>query len=491
MKKTLLLVFSLLILACSKDSDLFIPNTVNPDPNAGVHVQDFMWKAMNYWYFWQADIPDLADDRFANTAEGSAEYTEFLDSEEDPGAFFDNKLLFNEDRFSIHREDYKTLTQAQSGISKSNGLEFGLVRIQDSDELVGYVWYVIPNSDASTKDIGRGDLFTGVNGQTLTIDNYVDLLFGDSDTYTLNMADIANNVVTPNDRDVTLTKFNGLVENPIFLSKIFELGGEKIGYLVYNQFTTEFDEELNDVFSDFKANGVSNLVLDLRYNPGGFVSSTQELSSMIYGTNTDELFLKQRWNEKQQARLTDSEITKYFVDKTDEGTPINTLNLNKVYILATRSSASASELLMNGLAPYIEIVHIGRTTRGKNEFSLVMVDDRENSYLYNASRENNINPDNLWAIRPLVGRNENADGFSDYTSGLVPTIDLEEDLSNMGVLGDQNEPLLARAIQEITGITGKRGFEVQMPAEAMTNSKMFSILKDDLILDKPIPFHME
>jgi len=73
----------------------------------------------------------------------------------------------------------------------------------------------------------------------------------------------------------------------------------------------------------------------------------------------------------------------------------------------------------------------------------------------------------------------------------VPTIDLEEDLSNMGVLGDQNEPLLARAIQEITGITGKRSFEVQMPAEAMTNSKMFSILKDDLILDKPIPFHME
>jgi len=93
---------------------------------------------------------------------------------------------------------------------------------------------------------------------------------------------------------------------------------------------------------------------------------------MIYGTNTDEMFLKQRWNAKQQARLSETELTKYFVDKTDEGTPINTLNLNKVYILATRSSASASELLMNGLAPYIEVVHIGRTTRGKNEFSFVL-----------------------------------------------------------------------------------------------------------------------
>lgn len=491
MRKNIILILGLLVLSCSKDADLSIPNTVNPDPDAGVHVQDFMWKAMNYWYFWQADVADLADDKFPNTSEGSADYTVFLDSETDPSAFFDNKLLFSEDRFSISREDYKVLTQAQSGISRSNGLEFGLVRFEDSDELLGYVWYVIPNSDAATKDIGRGDLFVGVNGQTLTIDNYVDLLFGDSDTYTLNMADIANNVVTPNDEEVTLTKFEGLVENPIFLSKTFELGGEMIGYLVYNQFTTEFDEELNNVFNDFKSVGITNLVLDLRYNPGGFVSSTQELSSMIYGINTDEIFLKQRWNAKQQARLTESELTRYFVDKTDEGTPINTLNLSKVYILATRSSASASELLMNGLAPYVEVIHIGRTTRGKNEFSLVMVDDRENSYLYNASRENNINPDNKWAIRPLVGRNENADGFSDYTSGLVPNIDLAEDLSNMGVLGDQNEPMLARAIQDITGNTGKQGFEVQMPAEPMTNSKMFSVLKDDLILDTAIPSLME
>ncbi|MEO9893439.1 S41 family peptidase [Aurantibacter sp.] len=477
---TLLCLIGLVVIGCKNDDDLLVnPNIPVPDGEANVSVQDFMYRAMNTWYFWKADVPDLADDRFTS----SEEYTSFLESEENPSDFFD-ELLFSEDRFSRSSDDYKTWTNALSGISKSNGLEFGLVRLNQSDTIFGIVRYIIPNSDASTKAISRGDIFMGVNGTTLNDDNYVDLLFGDADSYTLNMATIENNELMANDIEINLTKNDGLVEDPIFLDKIFEINGKKIGYLVYNSFTDEYDEDLNEVFGRFVAGQVEELVLDLRYNSGGDVNTSRLLSSMIHGLHTDKVFLTQRWNAQWQAFFGE-DLVDYFADKTRAGTQLNTLNLSKVYVLATYGSASASELLINCLTPHMEVIHIGDETRGKNEFSLTFVDDLESPtypYLFLRSREDKINPSNSWALQPLCGRNENADGFSDYTSGLVPDIELQEDLSNYGVLGDQNEPLLARAIQEITSATGKRSFEVQMPTNLISDSKMFSPLGDRMFI---------
>ncbi|WP_289644700.1 S41 family peptidase [Maribacter aestuarii] len=482
MRKILVFLLIATAFSCSKDDDINVPNTVDPNSSADVEVQDFMWKAMNLWYFWQGNVPDLADDRFANTPEGSEAYTEFLLSGDDPGDFFDSKLLYIEDRFSFYNSDYRVLTNSLAGISRSNGLEFGLIRKQDSEEIFGYVRYIIPNSDAATKPINRGDLFTGVDGQTLTLDNYIGLLFGENNTYTLNMADFSNGEVMPNDNEIELTKQEALAENPVYISKSFEINGESIGYIMYNQFTNEYDDDLYDAIIALKSAGITSLVLDLRYNPGGSVNTTRLLASMIYGTNTSDLFLRKRYNEKIQDQLSQSQLEVYFADKVGSRS-IDALGLSKLYVLTTNGSASASELLINSLEPYIDVVQIGDVTRGKNEFSTTLVDDRDNSYLYTPSRVNMINPDVQWAIQPLLGRNENAEGFSDYTDGLVPDIQQKEDLGNLGILGDANEPLLARAIQEITGATGKSDFTVNSPVETMTSSKMFTLLKDRMIDD--------
>lgn len=489
MKKyiSLFMGLSILMAGCSNDDNGNVPDPdgPNPDPSADVDVQDFMWKAMNLWYFWQGDVADLADDRFAN----DTEYTEFLESEANPEDFFFDKLLFTDDRFSFLSDDYVELTQNLSGISRSNGLEFGLFLFSDSDDIFGYVRYIVPNSDASIKNIARGELFTGVDGQTLNITNYTDLLFGDNATYVLNMADVSGGTITPNGKAVSLTKEENLVENPVFIAKSFEVNGQTIGYLMYNAFTNEFDSELNNAFGQLKSENVTDLVLDLRYNSGGSVNSSRLLSSMIYGPNTDELYIRQRWNDKIQAAFDDSDLEDYFADKLDNGTTLNTLNLDKVYILTTGSTASASELVINGLDPYLEVVTIGTATTGKNEFSLTMVDDPDRSgapFIYTPSRVNQINPDNSWAIQPLVGRNENAAGFSNYTNGLPADIELDEDLENLGVLGDINEPLLARAIQEITGVSAKMDFSVQMPVNLFSSSKMFQPIRDNMILDKPL-----
>lgn len=482
MKKLGFIFLFTLILSCSKEDDLSIPGTVNPDPEAGVDVQDFMWKAMNFWYFWQQDVPDLADERFENNSQGVADYTAFLASEENPGAFFDNKLLFSDDRFSFFNEDYTVLTQSLAGISRSNGLEFGLVRFVDSQNIFGYVRYIVPGSNAEGADIERGDFFVGVDGQSLTLDNYIGLLFGENNTYTLNMAEFVEDELAANGVEVTLTKAENLSENPVFISKSFEINGETIGYLMYNQFTNEYDDDLYNAMEALKSAGITNLVVDLRYNPGGSVNTTRLLASMIYGTNTEDLFLRKRYNDKLQPEFSKDRLEVYFADKVGSRT-INSLNLSRVYVITSASSASASELLINSLEPYMDVVQIGDVTRGKNEFSTTLVDDRDNSYLYTPSRVNQINPDVQWAIQPLLGRNENAEGFSDFTGGLVPDVQLKEDLQNLGTLGDQNEALLARAIQEITNSTGKRDFTVKRPAEIISSSKLFGPLSDRMIDD--------
>jgi len=129
---------------------------------ANLDIQDFIWKGLNLYYLWQADVPNLSDDRFANQQELNA----FLAGYPVPENLFDalrvDKTI---DRFSWMVSDYLELEGALQGTSKNNGVEFGLsYKSPGSTEIIGWVRYIIPNSDASTKDIHRGEVFYAVNG---------------------------------------------------------------------------------------------------------------------------------------------------------------------------------------------------------------------------------------------------------------------------------------------------------------------------------------
>ncbi len=491
MKKYVALFSGLLLLfaSCNNDDD-GIENGETPNPTSeDVVVQNFMWQAMNLWYFWQAEVPDLADDRFAN----DEEYTQFLASESDPETFI-RSLLFEEDRFTFFNEDFEVLLNSLSGISQNNGLQFFIVDLtaDDTDNLFGFVRNVIPGSDAADKGMQRGDVFYAVDGQTLTSENFGDLLFGENSTYTLSMGelDVENRLVNTTTEEITLTKIENFQEAPIRLATTLDVNGQKIGYLMYRQFNSNFNTELNDVFGQFVADGVTDLVLDMRYNGGGSVNTSRLLASMIYGTNTNELYIRQRWNDKIQEQFFDSQLNDFFEDEVDGGA-LNSLNLDRVFVLGTGRTASASELVMNGLDPYIEVIHIGTTTTGKNEFSISLVDNPDNSYVYSSSTEANINPDNSWIVQPLVGRNENAVGFFDYTAGFAPDIELVEDVFNLGTFGDPDEPMLARAIEEITGVSSKQApGSLRFNKPGAVDYKEFETPRRDLmILDKPLKFN--
>jgi len=407
-----------------------------------LEINDFIWKGLNLYYLWQADVPNLADNRFAN----QSELNNFLAQYTKPEDLFDALRVDKSiDRFSWIVSDYNELEGMLQGTTKNDGMDFGLYyKSSGSNDIFGFVRYIIPNSDASTKNIKRGDIFYAVNGTQLTASNYQTLLLN-AETYTLNLADYNNGQITPNGKSVTLTKTE-LSENPIFLNKVIVNGTHKIGYLMYNGFYSNYDTQLNDAFASLKSQGVTDLVLDLRYNSGGSVQSATRLASMITGQFTDKVFSKQRWNDKINAYFEseDPDALKNLFTSTIGSTPINSLNLTKIYILTTKSTASASELVINGLKPYIDVVQIGDITTGKNVGSITIYDSP-------TFGKENRNPNHRYAMQPIVLKIVNASDFGDYFNGLTPTYSLKENLNNLGVLGDSAEPLLSTAIGKITG----------------------------------------
>ncbi len=453
----LLPLYSLFILSfsCNNDDDS-VTQTIDGVPVA----HEFIWRGMNLWYFWQDDVNDLQDDRFST----NSEFSSYLNQFSSPQDLFSG-LQFHEDRFSFFIEDYNAFFAAQSGVSTSNGLEFGLARINGGSNLFGIVRYILPNSSASTQNIQRGDVFTTVNGVQLTDTNFNDLLNG-SDTYTLNIATITNNVISETGNTITLTK-STLTENPVFITNTLEVSGNRVGYLMYNRFTSDFDTQLNTAFGQLAADGVTDLVLDLRYNPGGSVQSAVYLASLITGQFNGELLLRSRWNDKWQERFSDEQLNRYFTNQLINGVSLNSLNLNRVFIIAQQSSASASELVINSLDPYIDVIHVGDVTRGKNEFSTTLIDVPDCNYILNSSCNQTPNTEHTYAIQPLLGRNENANGFSEYTDGLIPDVVFAENLSNYGVLGRADEPLLARVLRIIE--TGSLTTQVNTAPVAQNN----------------------
>ena len=467
MKRSYLVVFSLTIFiffGCFEDQD---DNLI-----AASEINDFVWKGMNFIYAYKDNIPDLANDRFST----NEEYNNYLNGFASPEEIFSSLIYLpnDVDEFSVIFPNYIELEQLLQGTTLNNGMEFGLVRYPTNPQNVfGYVRYVLPNTSAENENVERGMIFNAVDNVQLTDQNFGSLLFGSNTTYTINLAmyndngtpETSDDTIDPIEDEITLTK-TPYTENPILLHKVIEEGNSKIGYLMYNGFRIGDSNltELNNVFAEFSSEGISDLVLDLRYNGGGSVSTAIWLSSMITGQFTGEIMFEENWNSEIQAFF-DSENPELTINrfedemiKTDTNgnitfqESINSLGLNKLYVISTGSTASSSELVINSLDPYIDIVQIGTSTVGKPQASRTIYDSDD------LGREG-ANPAHTYAMQPLIYEAANAAGVSNYYDGLGPTQGFfqPEQYGNLGVLGNTSEPLLARAIADITG-TGRTFF---------------------------------
>jgi len=473
-----LLLINILLTNCRKDSSLS-PAAKTPIVIKEASVPNkFVWNSLHDYYYWIDLVPNLSAAKFSNKDTLNA----FLNQYTDPSKLFYDLLYKYKtiDKWSFIVNDSTTIKDWIAGISKSTGYDYDLFQVGSTNNIFGVVKYVLKGSPADLAGIRRGDFFIKINDQQLTIANYQSLL-NSSTSLKFSFATIANNVISANGRTVTVIPIT-LQENPILMDTVLVVGGAKVGYLVYNGFNSDFDLQLNDVFKFFKDQGISNLILDLRYDGGGSIQTAIYLASMIYGTYTAKDFIKSQYNTALQAYVVQTygaaSLLDNFTDNiaattTTPKTPINTLNMTKLWVITTDNTASASELTINGLKPYITVRQVGTTTVGKYVGSITLQD---------VDAQGKVNPQDPWSMQPIVVKISNSLGVSDYVNGIAPDITTTEDVANLLPFGNPNETLLQAVLNDMQGLPQK-GLTLksaEMGLKKVADSKTFKAYSKEM-----------
>ena len=457
-----------IVVSCKKDDDS--GETEIPDGDGTVELQsevnEFIWKGMNYWYFWQADQPLLADNKFADTDE----FYTFLNNYSSSESLFDD-LVYQPnvvDDFSWYIPDLDEQLDSFRGITTSFGISFPSSPIQvGSDAVVIYIAYVVPNSPADVAGLKRGDIIYKVDGVESNLSNYQTVLNSIfyKENISIEITNIVDGTLEPIEGEFTMTS-ETITSNPVHYYDIIERGSQKIGYLVFNAFRAPFNGELNDVFGEFKDAGIDELILDLRYNGGGSVLTSAMLASMINGSPSayEDTFARLQYNSKRDAAerviypffgdvyLYDKTTSEYLGEES-----INRLTtVSHLYVLASRRTASASEMIINGLRPYMPVTIIGEQTVGKNEGSITVVDAPGGDSPYTDIDKRN--PNHTVAMQPIVFHVYNSLDQSDYSDGFLPDIEVREYeyTADIKPFGDPEEALLSVALEQITGLSSKK-----------------------------------
>lgn len=280
-----------------------------------------------------------------------------------------------------------------------------------------------------------------------------------------------------------------MYEDPILLTKVFDCDGKKVGYLAYQSFTFESCLGLYEVCKEFKKEGVSELILDLRYNGGGYVFTEEVLASMLApeeDVKNGSVFETEIWNDDYMAYYKEkgTDLNTYFRTDTTavhnkKEYKINMLDanigLNKIYALVTENSASASEAILVGLLPYFRdnIEIIGQNTHGKYctgimykgkdwyEMIVESVKDFSNKYPDFADWKKYIGD---WGIYVMISMYADKNGENPcMPNGLIPDLEADDLFEEPYPLGDEREAMLNVALQR----AGKTDLESRVASRSV------------------------
>ena len=337
MKKThLIFLLSILFVAvaCEKNKDPEpVPEDLSKTP---AYARDSLYKLMKDWYYWYDEMPTITKEDYP-----------------DPYLLLEALRHKPQDKWS-YVDDYDEFLAADKGAFVGHGFRIG---VDNSGK--ARIALIFKESALYKAGVRRGWIVKKINDVEVA-----PLLLNDLEGYSTLIGPAEENVSNkflfekPDGTEFTLTAVkSSFTLNTVLLYEVLDLKSGKTGHIVFEEFISASEAELAEAFAYFKANNVTNIILDLRYNPGGLVSVARTLGSYIVGnTQSGEIFVKMSYNKKKKA------YNSIYPFKTTT-LPIGA---KKVAFITSGMTASASELVINGIKPFTQqIAIIGDRTYGK------------------------------------------------------------------------------------------------------------------------------
>ena len=371
-----------------------------------------------------------------------------------------NKIRYHENGKEV--DHWTSMTKSLDEMTSSvqgTGLSFGydLQAGSISNKPGTYfllVTYVNNGKPAAEVGLKRGDIIMSIDGKDITASNIYDAF--NAEKVTLGIAHLTSDGqhIGPIEKNVAMNA-NKEWENPVLVDTTYDVNGKKVGYLAYSSFDLNTSNTLPDIFRKFKANGIEELIIDLRYNGGGYTFTECLLASLIappanvaakdvFQTEVYNSLLNNEW--KRQGYDTNTYFSnKHEMASANISQDITDANpgITKLYAIVTGGSASASEGLIVGLGPYLDITLVGEQTYGKYCAGLMMSPED----LYGKTSTTDYSKITKWGIYVMVSKFADKNGQNAaMPDGIPVNIKVGDNPLDGYQLGDENETMLKAAL---------------------------------------------